>query len=563
MGFPTCRAFLSSRTRSVLLLTSVTMTLIVALLYYCGFITPIVVHVPGPFTISSGYSSELIPSIHGAASSQLSIETNNDSIPERDALLHSAAPAGPLETNNDNIPERDALLHSAAPAGPLETNNDNIPERDALLHSAAPAGPLETNNDRVPERDTLFHSAAPAEVPGPQDTNNDNSPVPPKQSANANALKLRSGNGYVIVLDFYEQQTMATQNLLELEVWAAMHNLKVVEPFVYNSCLRFSFNESHASKMVKMGDMYDMTDWEKFAKSNTISSIVKRETFLNETSHFQKNVILVQILYGNPCTFARHNESGLDLFMKGNEYLTEVRRQCISNDQPSAQAFSKLVFGEVSPRDSVVIINEWRGFGAGRVNFKQMLYSKAKTYMTQKVPSNRILKDAESYAQKHLGGFGNYIALMGRFEKPVNKYWSIGVEKRREAVKQCMKSALQVWNEMKRKTSTLTTFLTFDYGKFGSQTYKSSDYLGSEDDLRQFHHTIYGDTWTVEEWEQSFVDISHMEECSYYSIMQAVIAAHAKGIILVGRSNFHKYLSALYVKNHPHGVHLIEHVCNW
>ena len=542
MGFPTCRAFLSSHTRSVLLLTSVTMTLIVAL-FYGVFITPVVVPVPGPFITSSSYSSELSPSIHGSASSQLSIETNNDSIPERDALLHSAAPAGPLETNNDSVPERDTLFHSAAPA--------EVPRT------------LETNNDSVPGRDILLHSADPAEVPGPLETNNDNSPVPPKQSANTNALKLRSGNGYVVVLSFWEQQTMATQNLLELEVWAAMHNLKVVEPFVDDSCLRFSFNQSHASKMVKMGDLYDMTDWVKFVKRNKMSSIVKRETFLNETSHFQKNVILVKILYGNPCTFAKHNESGLDSFMKGNEYLTEVRRQCISNNQPSAQAFSKLVFGEVSPRDSVVIIDEWRGFGAGRVNFKQMLYSKAKTYMTQKVPSNRILKDAESYAQKHLGGFGNYIALMGRFEKPVNKYWSIGVEKRREAVKQCMKSALQVWNEMKRKTSTLTTLLAFDYGKFGSQTFRSMDYWGSEDDLRQFHRTIYGDTWTVEEWEQSFVDISHMEEGSYYSIMQAVIAAHAKGIILVGRSNFQKYLSALYVKNHPHGVHLIEHVCNW
>ena len=475
MGFPACRAFISSHTQHVLLLTSVTMVLTVALLYYI-------------FTTAT---------VHVLPRSVPTMQNHNSS-------------------NNDTVPEHDPLLHNAAPTEvPQETNSDNV-----HMH---------------------------------------NSP-PPKQSANTK--KPRSGNGYVIVLLFWEQQTMAAQNLLDLEVWAAMHDLKVVEPLIDNGRLTFTFNESHAIKTVKMGDMYDMNDWEMFAKRNGISSIVKRETFLNETSHFQKNVILVQIIYRKNCTFARHNESGLDSFMKGNEYLTEVRRQCISNNQPSVQAFSKLVFGEVSPRDSVVIIDEWRGFGAGRVNFKSTLpYNKVRTYVKQRVPSNRILKDAESYAHTHLGGFGNYIAIVGRFEKPVQKHWSIGLEKRQEVVRQCMKSALQIWNDMKRNTSTSTTFLTFDYGKFGSQTFRSMDYYGSEDDLRQFHHTIYGDTWSAEEWEQSFIDISHIEESSYYSLLQLVIAAHAKGITFVGRSSFQTYLSTLYVKYHLTGFHLIEHVC--
>ena len=491
MGFPRCRASLSTHGQSVLLLTSVTIILIVVLLY-CTFIPATVVS--GPVQTSSGNSSELSPSIHGTASSQISLEINNDSVPKRDILLHGAAT-----------------------------------------------------------------SEVPQETEG-----NNNYPPPPKQNAGVNASKLRSGNGFVVVLSFWEQQTKASQNLLDLAVWAAMHNLKVVEPLVSDS-LTFTFDESRSMKMVKMGDMYDMNDWEMFAKRNGISSIVKRETFLNETSHFQKNVILVQIVYRNGCTFARHNESGLDSFMKGNEYLTEVRRQCISNNQPSAQAFSKLVFGEVSPQDSVVIIDEWRGFGTDdRVNFKTTLpYNKVRTYVKQRVPSDRILKDAESYAQTHLGGFGNYIAIVGRFEVTIERYYKVEVKKRQEAVKQCMKSALQIWNETKIKTSTSSTFLAFDYGKFGSITFKIGNYYGSEDDLRQFHHTIYGDTWSVEEWEQSFIDISHREESSYCSLLQLVIAAHAKGIILVGRSSFQKYLSALYVKYHPTGGHLIGNVCKW
>ncbi len=85
--------------------------------------------------------------------------------------------------------------------------------------------------------------------------------------------------------------------------------------------------------------------------------------------------------------------------------------------------------------------------------------------------------------------------------------------------------------ELKEDHPHMITFLTFDYGKFGSDSFKQWDYFGAEDLLLGFHRTIYESNMSFDEWEGSFGEVAHTDQSA---MLQLQIVSNAKCVILAG-----------------------------
>ena len=367
------------------------------------------------------------------------------------------------------------------------------------------------------------------------------------------STKPRSGRGYVMAMHFWEQQTAGTANMLQLQCWAARHNLIFVEPLVRDGYIIGTFNETKAAKLLGMSDLYDLDAWQRFAIQSGMAPVVKREEFLHELYQFEKDVILIQLESDGPkgCLFAKLKMQGWEAFQQQNQHLKVVRNECLSHSSRTSATLDNLILGNVSPKDALVIIEMWKG---------RMGFSCGGGYRTQKVPSVRVLEDAEKYANKYLGGFGNYNTIMARFEIVISNYNGVKYETRREAVRKSADLTLLKWKEVQKRTSISSTFMTFDYGKYGSETYKCWNYTGSGGDLRKFHRIVYNNTWSVEEWEQSFENITGVYDRGYISLLHLIITAHSHCVILAGSSSYQSYMTSMYSKYHTGGARCIEHI---
>ncbi len=226
-----------------------------------------------------------------------------------------------------------------------------------------------------------------------------------------------------------------------------------------------------------------------------------------------------------------------------------MKNVCISFAHSSFESFDKLIFGEFyTPHNVVVVFSEWRGFSNIYIPGAAEFCKKGRKYSCQKPPSARLLRDAELYADK----YPQYIAIAGRFEKPVASYWELKPLKYKEAISERNAEATRKWVALKRNTSISSTFLGFDYGKFGSDTFRRHEYFGSQKILERFHQTVYNNSFSITEWEQSFEEVCQTDHIAYINLLQLQVSAHAKCIIFVGtRSNYHKVLNQEYLRHHP------------
>ena len=364
----------------------------------------------------------------------------------------------------------------------------------------------------------------------------------------------KSSPGYVVSLHFWEQLTMATQNLIDLQCWAAKHKLVVVQPLISETYTRFTFSDALSSSWLRMDDLYNMSDWKQFSARNGLAPLVDRDQFLELATEQEMKVILVHFNYKklNECTF-----DWPDGFDKAVQFALEhwhvVRNVCIIKPRipTSVENLNRQIYGSFyPPRNVIVVFNMWRGIGGDRVPIP-LSCSVGRKYMCQKKASDKLVWDTKAYAEKYLGGLGKYHAIVARFEKPVR---SLGIDKAQmqEAIRTQIRQVLAKWKATKRMTSLSSTFLSFDYGSFGSDTFQKKDYYGAKDILIQFHQTVYANNMSIAEWEDTSEVITHTRHTAYIAQLQLQLAAHARCLFIVGiDSNFHHSVQQTYKNYHP------------
>ena len=279
-----------------------------------------------------------------------------------------------------------------------------------------------------------------------------------------------SEHGYVVGMYYWEQLTMASNSLLELQCWAATHKLVVVQPSleVIASYLKFTFDESLQKGMLQLSDIYNMTEWNTFSKHHNLAPLVSRDEFLREIPHLEKQAILVEIHYDEPgsgheCTFNWKMES------EALKKLKVSRKVCLKNNIADVKKFDHLIFGDLLPENVVLFIREWRGIS--RVHINQQCKPGIQTFLLSKPLSERIMTDADAYVKKYLGSFGEYNAVLGRFEKAMDHYWTLSVATKKARIKALAQEAVERLRKLNKKTNVTTTFLAYDYGKYGSRTF--------------------------------------------------------------------------------------------
>ena len=378
----------------------------------------------------------------------------------------------------------------------------------------------------------------------------------PSQFPTSQSISRSSEHGYVVGMFYWEQLTMATNSFLDLQCWAARHKLVVVQPSleVIASYLKFTFDESLQKPMLQLSDIYNMTEWNSYSKHQNLAPLVSRDEFLKELPHFEKEVILVEIHYedrsgGHECNFSWKIELQA---LKRLKHLQVSRKVCLKNNIVDVNKFDQLIFGELQPVNTVVFIREWRGISPPpRANINQKCEPGRQTFLLSKPLSERIMNDADAYVKKYLGNFGEYNAVVGRFEKAMDNYWNLGVATKKARIKALVQETTERLSRLNEKTNIANTFLAYDYGKYGSRTFFLQHYYQSDDVLRQFQQDVYSGSMSYNDWEHSFLDICHINHTGYISLLQLVIASRAKCLLRVGWSNFLDYVTRTYLRNHP------------
>ena len=107
----------------------------------------------------------------------------------------------------------------------------------------------------------------------------------------------RNGYGYILELDVSDQLTSGAANLLCLQCLARQIDPKVmlVEPFIVNSTYGAVLLGSHdllaRENNVRLRDIYDIGEWNKFTQQHQYAEMASWEDFLEEAP---RDVIVVQ-----------------------------------------------------------------------------------------------------------------------------------------------------------------------------------------------------------------------------------------------------------------------------
>ena len=332
--------------------------------------------------------------------------------------------------------------------------------------------------------------------------------------------------------------------------------MNAVEPSLQVNLSRFGFSFANSSRHItdiRLSDLFDMSTWHTMwpGSASDLAPMVSRTIFLSEIRLYQKNVILVEIKYLKPrsaCTFS-WNTTTLMRELEDYQYLRVKRRACINfQRQLSVTDFKRQVFGDLGTENTVVIFNQWRGVGSGRSPFHLPSCANDAKYNGIR-QSKRVLKDAEIYANKYLGGFGQYISVSARFEKVDVHYQSQTLQQRRNSVKKAITESMKKIKILKDKNSKSNVYLTYDYGKFGSDTFKSGHYYNASDLLTGFYHDVYEGRMSHEEYELSFMTLSSRNP-GYIAMVQMAVSSRGQCLLAIGSGHCIRNVVGLFKTSH-------------
>ena len=160
-----------------------------------------------------------------------------------------------------------------------------------------------------------------------------------------------------------------------------------------------------------------------------------------------------------------------------------------------------------------------------------------------------MLKDAEIYANKYLGGFGQYISVSARFENVEVYYEGHTPQHKRNAVKMAITESLEKIRMLKDKHSKSSVYLQYDYGKFGSDTFKYASYFNASDLLAGFQHDVYEGRMSHDEYEQSFMTFSSRNP-GYIAMVQMAVSSMGQCLLAIGSGHCPRFVVGLFKTVH-------------
>jgi hypothetical protein len=366
--------------------------------------------------------------------------------------------------------------------------------------------------------------------------------------------------GFLLALKYYEQQTQATKNFLQLQCLASNYSMQVVEPFVTKSMFSFPVSLPPPDQTLKFGDLIDMELWNQ----NTVTRygyppVASWENFLNNAP---RDVALVCVKCRDPPAVKipipganfRHGcvKGCFDKFDSILDFISiygfRVVRKACANFEAYAGTIGSHDFLDniLSPKyhqDNItVILSEFRGFfGLYRMQILSPcgLITHADMKHNMVMPSKKLVQEAKVYSKMNFNE-QPYISILVRVEKIV-LHSMLNITK-------CANEVVLVLEGLKKKFSLKEYFLAMDVGKYGS--------IGAilhhlQPQGKILFKRVYGERWTFHQWEKSFSQASSNDNPAYVANLQRTLAAMGRCLLMVGSGGFQAQAKSLYDKYHP------------
>ena len=383
--------------------------------------------------------------------------------------------------------------------------------------------------------------------------------------------------GYVLALDYWEQQMNALRNLIHLHCWAHKLGLSLVKPFTKDSRLRLSLRKSFREEMLPFEKSYDYQSWESLISDRfgIKSSMVDWDEFVSDAP---RDVIVVNFRHNMPLTehvnvsvagaddyksYRKCNKPPLRFTESDKEIsqglvennFTVSRSVCFNFDSHfwlTERQFLQHIYGDKDPKNVTIVMTQWRGFGENRVyvdspKCKEITPKKALSFKVSKT----IYRDAEKYIQKHYLG-QPFVAVLIRTEHILIKNSSVdGMVSHFEAV-------LEKLKEVRKLKHLNYTFLAADFGVYGSQGYilgmRPNITSQADSFVRGVFTDVNEDGTSMKgmlDWEASFRAVVDSSDRGYVALVQQQIAMRAKCIVTCGKGLFLERTIASYLAHHP------------
>ena len=380
----------------------------------------------------------------------------------------------------------------------------------------------------------------------------------------------RKPQGYILPFKLYEQQTSAARNLWGLQLLANKVGMKVVEPFISNKSLSFKPITENVLNPIRFSDLYDKDYWNKQCISRGCAELVPWEEFLTMAS---RRIIFVQVCRDRSVVTCQTkviaknetsvslsiNEKSISKMMKyfrdhGFKFIRWVSVRFNGSTPMTLQDFSQHIFDQYDTSSITVMFDSWLGLRTTRVNLQDFKDVKNQdSVIIGLLPSKKLVEESQRYLQHVKRNDGKYMGIMVRTEKVCNdihKYSStidgMGV------MRACAKNLSHILDLQLYENWDRT--LAIDLGYFGSNGQRRSKKIDKREEVlyNDYFKAVYGDSWTIEEFENSFVKYLGTNNPVYIAQIQRTIAARSDCLVLVGgHSTFQEAAIAFYQNFHP------------
>jgi len=379
----------------------------------------------------------------------------------------------------------------------------------------------------------------------------------------------KESQGYILPYSIFEEQSNGAKNLWQLQIWANMVNMHVVEPFAINSVFTMMGIAPNFGEALRFGDYFDIEKWNEMVVKTFGSPLVQWEEFIAKAP---RDAILLYMTRSKttikPLTIVYDDDVDDRCLRKGltipksdlqwiNQTFNITKRVCylFAGNKPHALTISKfksIIFGDLMPNRVSLIIRSWMGIRPSRISITPM-YAFMPPFSMENLafpPSTRVLKAYKSYTSQYIGS-KTYVGIVFRSHHVLfyNKYgYAHNFTGMSQKLLQCSK---QLKDELDKIRAQHEIFLAIDLGTFGSKKYSASDRLVPLRD--QIHFDIFNGSLPASQREERLKNASGgITDCGFIAQLEKVIATNANCIILLGRkSGFVSSSLSLYLKQHP------------
>ena len=411
--------------------------------------------------------------------------------------------------------------------------------------------------------------------------------VPPSSSGYEGTISQSSSQsgGYILSNHWSGQQGASIRAVLSLQCWAASFSLpvRIVDPSL----------GTDGGWFANMSELIDIKHFNSVSQQTNEPSIA---TWLEFSNTAPKSVIIVNVRDGKRCHGLYTNELDINdshfankskclnqKYLKNQipvlsnfDYCIErvvegLSVDCCSKSPNDYRDIIEVIYRGRDVTKFTVVFTRWSGKydcqnadSLYRMNCSDPLKTKFKNKLT---PSKQLLDDARYYTDHFLHS-QNKVAVMIRSEQASMRFTIRNKADKAKLLRNCLQKTVKVTHNISETISHNGEggiLLTVDVGKFGSKSIKilQNQLAGGVEEITDLVKlafvNIYGDEWTLEDYEKSFTIASKGNENPVYiAALQRTLASQADCLILVGGGNFQLLALHDYLDKHPNPcVHFV------